>query len=208
MEIITLIVGQLRTNCFLLFDRRSKETLVVDPADDADYIIRTISDHRLKPKKIVATHGHFDHILAVEEIRLAYRIPFLISKSDEFLTRRTKSTLNFFTGLVNGLEPEVGEYVKEGDKIKFGKSFTKVLRTPGHTPGSISLYSEEKNSVFVGDTIFAKGGIGRTDFSYGSKVDLRESIEKIMKLPGNTVVHSGHGEKTTVKEAKKYFYEL
>jgi len=197
-----LIVGQLATNCYLIYDRASGEAIIIDPGDDGDYIIRVLADLEVKPVKIVATHGHFDHILAANELKLAYQIPFLIHREDEFLLKRMGDSASHFLGLATDPAPKTDTYLEEGDSIKVGSLSLKVLATPGHTPGSISLYSKKLGIIFVGDVIFAEGGVGRTDFKYASAKDLEKSIKKLLKLPKDTLIYPGHGEETTIQESR------
>jgi len=191
MKIEKVIVGQLATNCYLLWDEEGLEAVIIDPGDDADYIIRRIGDFNLSPRFILATHGHFDHILGVTELKLAFNIPFLIHQKDLFLVKRAGKTAKFFTGI--GEEPFLPPdgFIKEGDKIVFGKESLKVIETPGHTPGSVSFYSS--GFLFSGDLIFAEG-VGRTDFAYSSKEELQKSIKEVLKLPEETTIYLGHGE--------------
>lgn len=205
MEIRKLVTGQLQTNCYLVFDNQAPNVIIIDPGDDADYIARIITDLNKTPSKIIATHGHFDHVLAVTELKLAYDIPFLIHKNDEFLLKRLQSTAKHFLGVKTDPAPLVDKYLKEGDEIEVGKYVLKVIETPGHTPGGISLYCKKAKVLFAGDTIFEKGGVGRTDFVYANNSHLMESIRKLLKLPEETVVYTGHGGKTTIKEVKTYF---
>ena len=193
-----LVVGQLQTNCYLVFDEKNSEAIIIDPGDGADYIIRILNDLDVKPTKIVATHGHFDHILAVNELKLAYKIPFLMSKKDEVLLKWMRKSCKFFTGFDPGPPPKVDKYLNK--LLEVGDLKFEIIETPGHSPGSISLYSNKLGVVFVGDVIFAGGGVGRTDFKYANRKDLEKSIKKLFKLPKNTIVYSGHGAETTIGE--------
>lgn len=213
MKIEKLVVGQLQTNCYLVWDEKSSETIIIDPGDDGDYLIGKINDLELKPKLIIATHGHFDHVLAIPEIKLAFNIPFFLHQKDLFLLKRSAETAHFFTG-VRGDPPLMPDrFIKEGDLIEFGKEKLRVMETPGHSPGGVALYNRsgaaiiEANAVpkhnrgqailFSGDTLFCQG-VGRTDFSYGSASDLEKSTQKLLKLPEKTVVYPGHGAETTI----------
>ena len=208
MKIEKLVVGQLQTNCYLAWDEKSipsngiKDAVIIDPGDDADYIIRKIQDFELKPKLILATHGHFDHVLAVPELKLAYGIPFLMHEADLFLLKRSKETAKYFTGAQADPPLMPDKFFKERDLIKFGKERLKVIETPGHSPGGVSFFS--RGVIFDGDTLFYRG-IGRYDFSYASKEGLFNSIDKLFKLPDKTRVYPGHGEETTIGEEKKVF---
>jgi len=204
MEIEKLVVGQLQTNCYLIFDQKSRKTIIIDPGDDADFIIQKIKDLELKPEFILATHGHFDHVLAVLELKLAFKIPFLLHKDDLFLVKRAVATSDYFVGDTQGFNPYPDKFIKEKDIISVNKNlFLKVIETPGHSPGGVSFYS--RGVIFTGDTLFASG-VGRTDYNYCSSTDLEKSIkEKLFKLPDETKVYSGHGPKTTIGIEKDNF---
>lgn len=204
MEIKRLIVGLLQTNCYLVWEKRTKKGIIIDPGDDAEYIINRIKDLEIKPQSILATHGHFDHVLAVFELKLAFKIPFLIHHHDLFLLKRAGRTADWFTGIKDGFVPSVDRFLKEKEFISFGQnSQLKVIETPGHSPGGVAFFS--RGVLFSGDTLF-KEGVGRTDFSYCSQVDLINSIKnKLFKLPDETIVYSGHGEETTIGKEKKNF---
>lgn len=209
MRIERLIVGQLQTNCYLAWPHFSplageanpqdNGAIIIDPGDDADFIIRKIQDLKLQPTFIVATHGHFDHVLAVTELRLAFKIPFLIHQADLFLLKRLQETTKYFTGTETDPILPPDEFVKEGDLIKFGNEKLKVIETPGHTPGSIALFTP--GILFSGDTVFAQG-VGRTDFAYASPKKLENSLKKLFKLPNKTVVYPGHGSTTAIEKLK------
>lgn len=205
IDIKTLTVGGMRVNCYLVIDRESEQVLIIDPGGDAYYIINVISGEDVTPTKIVATHGHFDHILSVTEIKLAYGIPFLMHKNDEFLLRRVKKSALYYAAISADPPSRVEEYLNEGDLIYIGKNKFKVLETFGHTPGSISLYSKKYRCIFVGDVIFARGSFGRYDFKYSDGKKLKKSIKKILSLPKDTIIYSGHGEKTTVGHEQIFF---
>lgn len=202
MKVISLPVGQMQANCYLIYGELPGDTLIIDPGDDADYIERIISDHKLNPIKIIATHGHFDHILAVTELKLAYNIPFLINQKDEFMVENMKKSAKHFLGIDVDPPPEIDEYLKDGDKLTDGNIELEVVETPGHTPGSICLYLPREKLILTGDTLFAGGGVGRADFSYSSSQDLGNSLKKIFKLPAKTTIYPGHGRESTLGEEK------
>lgn len=133
-----LVVGQLQTNCYLVFDERDNQTIIIDPGDDADYITRILTDLELKPTKIIATHGHYDHILGVTELKLAYNLPFLMNKKDEFLLSRQGTSALHFSGLRTGPAPKVDKYLKEGDFLRVGNY--KLETTPRVTPQAVSRF--------------------------------------------------------------------
>jgi hydroxyacylglutathione hydrolase len=211
IEVARLIVGGLRANCYLVWDKKSREAVIIDPGDEADYIIEKINELDLRPQKIVATHGHFDHVMAVNELKLAlqaqagFKIPFLMHKKDERILRWMRRSAIYFTKVDPGPKPEANENIKEGVVIKAGEIELRVIETPGHTLGGVCLYCPKEKILFSGDTIFAEGAVGRTDFPYCSKAELKKSIKKLLKLPEETKVFPGHGEETTILEWKAFF---
>jgi glyoxylase-like metal-dependent hydrolase (beta-lactamase superfamily II) len=200
-----LPVGQLAANCYLFYDPLKKDALIIDPGDDAGFVMNRITDLALKPRAIVATHGHFDHILAVTELKLGYQIPFFIHRGDVPIVKRMKRTAEYFTGGEADAAPQYDKLMKDQEIIKVGKSTLSVLSTPGHTPGGICLYSKKEKIVFTGDTIFAGGSYGRTDLAGGDADKLKDSILKILSLPEDTVIYPGHGEETSVKKEKRFY---
>jgi len=191
MQIITLKVGPVRTNCYLLIS--NGEVGIVDPGDDGDYIIRIIEDKKLKPVWVLSTHGHFDHLLGVNDLVLTYNIPFYMHPDDQFLLERAKSSAEYFkmaevADIMVDFKP-----VNEGIVLDVGGTKLKVYDTPGHSPGGICLYSKKDRALFCGDLMFYGGVVGRTDRSYSSREDLKESIKRMLKLPKETIVYPGHG---------------
>lgn len=203
-KIITLVVGQMQENCYLVFDSETLKTIIIDPGDDADYIERIIADNRLVPQLIIATHGHFDHIMAVTELKLAYNIPFKIHKNDEFLVKNMQNSAKHFLGVVADPPPIIDAFLNPKSGIKIGSIKLEIIETPGHTPGSCCFYSKKENILFTGDLLFAVGGVGRTDFSYSETKLLEESLKKIFKLPSETTIYPGHGGSSTLKEEISY----
>jgi len=203
LKIRRLPVGQLKTNCYIVIE--GEKALIIDPGDDADYIMRIINDENVKPIQIIATHGHYDHILATTELKLAYNIPFLMHEADEFLLKRMSVSAAHFSKISADPPPKIDKYLNEVDKLVINHQSLAIIESSGHTPGSISLYAKEANAVFVGDVLFAGGAVGRTDFAYSSLSDLQKSIKKLLKLPTATTVYSGHGEETSIKAAREIF---
>ncbi|MBI3379572.1 MBL fold metallo-hydrolase [Candidatus Gottesmanbacteria bacterium] len=200
LEILTLVVGQMQENCYLVYDPKSLETIIIDPGDDADYIERIIADKKLNPIQIIATHGHFDHIMAVTELKFAYRIPFNIHKGDDFLVKNMASSVKHFLGITADPPPIIDGYLNSDEKIRIGESYLEIIETPGHTPGSICLYNKKENILITGDLLFADGGVGRTDFSYSDGEELQKSLKKIFKLSSKTQIYPGHGRSSTLAE--------
>lgn len=210
INVLSLPVGQMQANCYIIYRENSKEALIIDPGDDADFIERKIADLNLTPIGICATHGHFDHTMAVTEIKLAYRIPFYISQKDMFLLENMQSLVKHHLHIDSDPFSYPDVFYTEKTIIKGGDMEIHILETPGHTPGSISLYPVDEKMLFVGDLIFKGGSTGRTDFSYSNPHDLYNSLKKIFKMPDKTVVYPGHGDKTilekTILEYERNFY--
>jgi hydroxyacylglutathione hydrolase len=200
-----LVLGELKTNCYLLWDEKSKEAVVIDAADDGVAITDEIERLGLKLKYILATHGHFDHNLGVLDLKLIYNIPYACSQKDWFLLERQQETAKHFLEMeikVPNLKKIDIDLDKE-KKIELGNKIIKIIKTPGHTPGGLSFLADDY--LFSGDTIFAQGLRGQTSYGYCSTKDIYESINKILDLPNNTEILSGHGEATWVSEAKQFF---
>ncbi len=198
MTIKQISLGQLKTNCYILY--KGTEGIIIDPADASDFISDEICRLNIKPQAIVATHGHFDHILAAGELQKIFNIPFYINKKDTFLLNEMNKSNQYWTKtkLEYPIPLKINE-LNENDEI----FDLKVITTPGHTPGSICLYLKNKKTLFSGDTLF-KEAIGRYDFSYSSKGDIKNSLNKLFQLPEDTLVLPGHGENTILKYEKKY----
>ncbi|GAV21734.1 MBL fold metallo-hydrolase [Carboxydothermus pertinax] len=201
MQIKTLMVGVIAANCHIVWCEKTSEAVAIDPGGDGDKLLKFIEQNGLKLKYIVLTHGHGDHIAAVDEVRKNTGAKVLIHPKDApMLTDPNKNLSRFLGGAVK-LAPADQEVV-DGDEIIFGEEKLKVLHTPGHTLGSISLYGD--GILFSGDTLFF-GSVGRVDFPGGSWEKLLKSIrEKIFTLPDSIRVLPGHGPETTVGYEKKH----
>ena len=197
-----LKVGQLDTNCYLLSDSKNN-TIIIDPGDSADYIENIISDCELTPKMIIATHGHFDHIMGAFEIQEAYNIPFFINREDIYLVKSMKKSAAYFLGIDKGIYPPRNiKYLK--DRVSVGNLDIEVIHTPGHTPGSVLLYLKSEIKAFCGDLIFKNNCVGRYDFSYSSLNDLKMSVKKALSLPSETEIYPGHYKKFILSDIKDY----
>lgn len=200
-----LRVGQMQTNCYIVADRKTDQAVIVDPGDDAEYIENVIRDLAVIPIQIIATHGHFDHIMAAFELQQAYQIPFVIHGQDEFLVQRMQETARFFLGIeVPEIPPEISSFMKTGDVIQVGRFGLTVIETPGHTPGSCCLYNAQSKLMLTGDTLFSGGAVGRTDFSYSSTEKLQLSLKIILAFPGEVQLFPGHEEETSILSERAY----
>jgi len=189
VKIIPLTVGSLQTNCYLAVDELTQRTIIIDPADEADFISTTILENRLTPQAIVLTHGHYDHCLGSLELKLNFNIPIFLHQADLFLYKKSDRSAKHFSKINTPPMPNADQFLKDGDIIDFGESKLQVIHTPGHTPGSVCLYSNPH--LFTGDTLFTNG-VGRTDLSYSSKLDLDHSLKLLKKLPDTTIIYPGH----------------
>jgi len=197
-RIHTLVVGQLQTNCYVL--QSQSEALIVDPGDEPERILRFVKDIKATPKLIVATHTHFDHVLGVDEVRKTTKTQFLIHHDDLPMLKSMQSRVRQFMGFEVPPPPKVDGYLRDGDSLKVGDETIKVLHTPGHSPGSISLSGD--GYVLTGDALFNQS-IGRTDLPGGDLNTLIHSIrEKLFKLDADTTVYPGHGPETTIGDEK------
>ncbi len=192
MQIETLKLGQLDTNCYLAWCEKTDEVIIIDPADEGGFISEKILELNLKPVAIILTHGHFDHILGLLELKLNFpKTPIMAHEADLFLIESVQKRAQHWLKMQVNPAPKVDKLLKEGNQIKFGQEVLTVLHTPGHTPGSICLYSDLV--MFTGDTLFKDGAIGRTDLSYSSPKKIQQSLKKIKDLPGSQQMYSGHG---------------
>ena len=197
-----LPVGMLQCNCSVLGDEHSREAIVVDPGDDIAEIVAILDRHRLKTTMIVITHAHIDHIGGAHKLRALTGAPVYMNQEDSFLADNLAVQAGWL-GVEAPENPGIDTAVKEGDTLRAGSIEASVLHTPGHTPGSISLYLPLENKVIVGDTLF-RNSVGRTDLPGGDTEMIAQSIRgKLYVLPEETVVTPGHGEATTIGREKK-----
>jgi glyoxylase-like metal-dependent hydrolase (beta-lactamase superfamily II) len=200
MIIKTLPVGPIMANCFIVGCNETLEAVVIDPGDEPDKILASLAESNLQVKFIINTHGHFDHVSANKGIHMATKAPILIHALDApMLQQISASAANW--GLSAENSPSADRTIDDDDTITFGKIKFKVIHTPGHTPGGISLFTD--GHVFVGDTLFA-GSIGRTDFPGGDFETLKSSIQdKLFALGDDVRVYTGHGPETSIGHEKR-----
>lgn len=195
MIIEAIPAGIYDANCYILVEENTKECGIIDPGGDSERLISQIDKLNAKPKFILLTHGHMDHVGGVIDLVKKYNIPFYISKADEEYMEKDD--------FVFGTLPKASGYLKENDILKLGDEIIKVLETPGHTKGGL-CFLLNNDKVFTGDTLF-NGSIGRTDFIGGSMSEIINSIkEKLLQLGDRVDVYPGHGDMTTIEHEKKY----
>lgn len=195
------------TNCYIVQDEETKETMVIDPGGDVDKIVEMLNTIHAKVKYILLTHCHGDHIAGVNELKQRVGGKILIHRLDEEGLRDPNVNLAEYVGLGRVIV-QADARLDDGDLIHVGNLEFKILHTPGHTKGGISIYSEEEKLLFSGDTLF-RGSWGRTDLPTSSFEDIIKSItEKLMVLPEDTIVYPGHGKSTMIKEEEPIYLEL
>ncbi|MHB8411709.1 MAG: MBL fold metallo-hydrolase [Candidatus Acidiferrales bacterium] len=219
-----LPVGMLQCNCSILGDPETREAIVIDPGEEVDRILAIIAKHNLNVKAILSTHAHIDHVGGLKKLHDVTRAPVLMNEGDIELYQGMEIQAQFL-GVAPPALANVDSLLAEGDAVRWGGYEARVLHTPGHSPGSVSLYlpfSKRENEddrvalaggakksaakadgdsapwLFAGDTLFA-GSIGRTDLWGGSFPEIIRSIHtKLLALPGDIVVFPGHGPATTL----------
>ena len=197
-KVHTLVVGRLQTNCYIL--QSDSTALVVDPGDEPERILRFLTDIAVKPSRIIATHTHFDHVLGVDSIRDKFQIPFLIHHDDLSMLESMQSRVRQIMGFSVPPPPKVDQFLRDGESIAFGEDRVKVIHTPGHSPGSISLVGPR--FVLTGDALFNQS-IGRTDLPGGDFDTLIRSItDRLFSLDDDTTVYPGHGPETSIGDEK------
>ncbi|OGK21484.1 hypothetical protein A3C98_05585 [Candidatus Roizmanbacteria bacterium RIFCSPHIGHO2_02_FULL_37_15] len=197
MKIKSYSLGQLQANCYFLIEEN--ECLIIDPADEASFILEELQKRKLKLVGMLATHGHFDHVMAAGEIQKSFNILLHVSKNDIFLIDRLGKTAEYFLGYSPMVIKPISIKHLIEIKMKIRKFVFNCLFTPGHTPGSVCFYFPKEKVIFTGDTLF-KGGIGRYDFTYADKKKLKDSLNNLLTLPKDTIVYPGHGDKSTIEE--------
>lgn len=201
MPIVACVtVGMFEENCYIYACPQTREAVIIDPGDEAGRILETIQEHRLIPRYIINTHGHIDHICAIDEVSAVYPVPLAIHPADVpmYSDERNAAIYGRTPPLVKR-KPDI--LLQEGDRLTFGTLALEVRHTPGHSLGSVCLISLPY-CVFSGDTLFFRG-IGRTDLPGGDYAQIEQSIRnKLYTLEEDLVVFPGHGQPTTIAEEK------
>lgn len=202
MRVERFLLGMIGTNCYLVYNEASKELVIVDPGGESAQMMNHIRQSGLKPQAILLTHGHYDHIAGVPAILKEYDIPvYAMDKEKKILESSGKNVSSMFG---RPMTFSGATYIHDGDVLHLAGYDFQVFATPGHTCGGACFYVEEEGVLFSGDTLF-NSSVGRTDFPTGSMSQIVRSIkEKLLVLPGDTMVYPGHNEVTTIGDEAAY----
>ena len=195
MLVKTLPVGQLETNCYIVSNENTLECVVIDPGDEANTILNYLEDNKLKCVAILLTHGHFDHVGAVDTVAEETGATVYMHELDDAKLGRMYMMRYYL--------PENGKHLKDGDVLELAGLQFHIMETPGHTLGGVTIRCED--ALFTGDTLF-KGSCGRTDLPGGDMMTQLDSIKRICELPGDYEVYPGHMESSTLERERMLNY--
>ena len=201
LRIQTFEVNPLHENCYVINDE-TKECVIIDcgalTEAEQNTVITYIREEGLKPVHNLGTHGHLDHHFGDAAILSAFNLQPEVAEGDKVLMQHPREAALQMLGMDLNIDLPTGNLkLTENEEVKFGSHTFKIIRTPGHSPGSVSFYCAEENVLFTGDTLF-KGSIGRTDFPGGSMFQIISSLRELAQLPDKTIVYPGHGPQTSI----------
>jgi len=203
MILETLTVGALQVNCYLLGCAQTRQAVVIDPGDNAPAIQAALRKQGLTLTALLATHAHFDHLLAGRALQEATGAPFYLHSAERPLLAALRGMTRAWLGYDPGDPPQVSGELAPGQPVVFGEEMLEVRATPGHSPGSVTFIHHASRRAFTGDALFA-GGIGRTDLPGGDLPTLLAAIRsQILTLPDDYIVLPGHGSASTVGEERQ-----
>ncbi len=202
LKVEQYVVGPVQTNCYFAINEKSNEVLIIDPGAGAAKLAEKIREQKLTPVAILLTHGHFDHAGASEELAEEFGIEIYAEEHEKETLDDPALNLSGWEGAQRTYHAD--HFLKDGQEIDLAGFHIRVFHTPGHTVGGACYYFSYQNAVFSGDTLFAQS-VGRTDFPRGSAAAIIRSIEeKLMPLPDETTVYTGHNEITTIGTERMY----
>ena len=196
MKVERFVVGILSTNCYLVINEETKETVVIDPGACPSYLVSHIKSEELTVTAILLTHGHFDHAMAAGELAEIFGIKIYAHKAEKDTLENPAKNVSVMIGKREAYHADV--FAEDDEILKLAGMELKVLHTPGHTEGGCCYYLEKEKTLFSGDTLFCQS-VGRTDFPGGSMSGLVRSIrEKLLTLPDDVKVYPGHMDITSI----------
>ena len=196
MRIEQYCVGQVGTNCYFIINEETKEMLIIDPGDSAQMLVEKIRLGALIPKAILLTHGHFDHVMAAQELAKTFDLKIYAHEEEKDTLNHPGKNVSAMIGRQDSYHADI--FVKDGELLQLAGMEIKVLHTPGPTPGGCCYYLEKEQVLFSGDTLFCQS-VGRTDFPGGSMSQIVRSIKsKLLVLPDEVKVYPGHMDLTTI----------
>lgn len=202
MRIKKFVIGMIGTNCYVVSNEKTKDCILIDPAVCTPEMISYIKEEGLQLQAILLTHGHFDHIMGIDDVRKEFPVPVYASEKEKEVLQDTG--LNLSRAYGGGYTFSGATYVQDGQILELAGMKIQVIETPGHTKGGCCYYIAEEEVLFSGDSLF-RASIGRTDFPTGSSSQLVRAVrDKLLVLPEDTMVYPGHMEETTIGYEKKY----
>lgn len=203
VKILKFPLGMVRANCYIVYNDITNEALVIDPADNGAYINTKLKENNLTLKAVLLTHGHFDHIMAVQYLKNTFNVRVYAHESEEeILADASKNLSASMGGAPLSINADI--LLKDNQKLELIGTTITVIHTPGHTAGGVCYYFECEKLLFSGDTLF-RDSVGRTDFPTGSMSVLVRSIkEKLITLGDDVVVYPGHEGETTISRERKF----
>lgn len=199
-----LTVGLLQENCYILGCEITRRGVVIDPGDNARAILKLLTQQGLTVEKILLTHAHFDHVMALEPVKKATGAPFFMHPADLPILRDVPARVQLWLDSEVDPLPDPDGYLEHGQRLQFGEQELEVRFTPGHAPGHVIFIHHASRQVFGGDTLF-QGSIGRYDVPLADGPTLFRSIrEQMFSLPDDYTVYPGHGPATTIGDERKY----
>lgn len=211
LRIECCVLGMVSTNCYIVYEKQREGTgenselksgVIIDPGDNAPFILNKCRELGVEPKAVLLTHGHFDHILAAEDIRRTFHVPILASEKEMELLE--EPDMNLSSTYEEAVSVAADRWLRDGETLELlGKKWN-VIHTPGHTAGCLCFYIKEEEVLFSGDTLFQES-VGRTDLPTARPGEIIDSVvRKLFVLPEETRVYPGHGSNSTIGHEKKY----
>lgn len=206
LNLLQLIVGPVSTNCYLLGLANQPAVVIIDPGDNFEKIDQTLQGRQLNPQAILLTHGHFDHLMAVKALQAKYQLPCYLHPADLDLAKNLTHADYFFPGYADAkAAPDITHSLADHTTLHLSGLDFEVIATPGHTTGSVCFYLPAQQIIFTGDTLFAHGSLGRTDFPESLPESITDSAKKILAFDAEIKIYPGHGEESSVEKEKDYY---